>query len=88
MITTQRKHELIADYRTNDQDSGSSAVQIALLTERINAINAHFATHRHDYAARRGLMKLVGQRRKFLRYLERTNKTAYQNLIERLQLRA
>jgi small subunit ribosomal protein S15 len=87
MVNQERKQQLTQEYRKHDQDTGSIEVQVALLTERINQLNRHFAQASHDYASRVGLMRLVGQRRRFLRYLERKNKKAYHNLVERLGLR-
>lgn len=68
-------------------DTGSTEVQVALLTERINLLTEHLREHKHDYHSRRGLMKLVGQRRRLLRYLKRTDAQRYQALIQRLGLR-
>ena len=88
MIDKERKRQLMADYGKSESDSGSIELQIALLTERINQLNKHFESHKKDYGSRTGLMKLVGQRRRFLRYLERRNRKAYATIIERLELRA
>lgn len=73
--------------RTHPTDTGSSEVQIALLTERINGLAGHFRTHRHDQAGRRGLVMMVGQRRRLLRYLHRRDVASYQALVDRLGLR-
>ncbi len=88
MITSERKKQLMTEYHIHEHDTGSVQLQVALLTERINQLNKHFLRHKQDYASRRGLMQLVGQRRRFLRYLERTDKKAYQSMIGRLALRA
>lgn len=88
MITPERKRQIIAEYHVNEHDTGSIQLQVAMITERINQLNRHFDKNKQDYASRRGLMQLVGQRRRFLRYLERTDRKAYQALIERLGLRA
>ena len=81
------KQPEIAQYRVNDKDTGSSAVQVALLTERINSLTGHFQAHVKDHHSRRGLLKMVGQRRRLLGYLKRTDLAGYRSLIERLGLR-
>lgn len=87
MLTKERKSQLIQEYRTHEGDTGSPEVQVAVLTERINRLTDHLRQHRHDYHTRRGLMKLVGQRRRLLAYLSRTDVQRYRNLIARLGLR-
>lgn len=87
MLGKEQKNNLITEYKIHSEDSGSMQVQIALLTQRINQLNEHFKMNRHDYASKMGLMKLVGQRRRFLRYLKKKNESAYQELINRLGLR-
>lgn len=87
MLTKERKSQLIQEYRTHEGDTGSPEVQVAVLTERINRLTEHLRQHRHDYHTRRGLMKLVGQRRRLLAYLSRTDVQRYRNLIARLGLR-
>ncbi|HEY8489499.1 MAG TPA: 30S ribosomal protein S15 [Dehalococcoidia bacterium] len=87
MLTKERKSQLIQEYRTHESDTGSPEVQVAVLTERINRLTDHLRQHRHDYHTRRGLMKLVGQRRRLLAYLSRTDVQRYRNLIARLGLR-
>lgn len=87
MITAQRKNEIISSYRTHESDTGSPEVQIALLTERISELTEHFKTHQKDHHSRRGLLKLVSQRRSLLDYLRGYDPTRYQALIERLGLR-
>ena len=82
-----QKQPVIAQYRANDKDTGSSAVQVALLTERINSLTGHFQAHVKDHHSRRGLLKMVGQRRRLLGYLKRTDLAGYRSLIERLGLR-
>jgi small subunit ribosomal protein S15 len=77
----------IEGYRTHESDTGSSDVQVALLTERINGLSEHFKTHSKDHHSRRGLLKLVSQRRRLLDYLRRTEPDRYRALIERLGLR-
>lgn len=86
-ISAQRKTQVIADYRRTEQDSGSPEVQVALLTERIAGLTDHLRTHRKDYASRRGLLMMVSKRNSLLRYLGRTDRDKYQNLITRLGLR-
>lgn len=86
-ITKARKSELIDEYRISDQDTGSPEVQVAILTTRIDALIDHLNTHKHDESSRRGLLKLVGQRRRHLAYLKRADTQRYQELIQRLGLR-
>lgn len=86
-ITKAQKDQLISDYRLSDNDTGSPEVQVALLTTRIEALIDHLNTHKHDESSRRGLLKLVGQRRRHLAYLRKTDADRYQQLIQRLGLR-
>lgn len=86
-IEKPRKQELIQKYKTHAKDTGSSFVQIAVLTERINNLGDHFKSHVKDHHSRRGLLKLVSQRRKLLNYLKREDEKAYLKLIEQLELR-
>lgn len=86
-LTADRKQELIENYRTHDVDTGSPEVQVALLTERINQLTEHFRTHKKDHHSRRGLLKLVGQRRRLLRYLRNGHPERYRALIKSLGLR-
>ncbi|MBI0066223.1 30S ribosomal protein S15 [Commensalibacter sp. M0134] len=86
-ITPDRRTQLIKEYQTKENDTGSSEVQIALLTERINNLTEHMKEHAKDFHSRRGLLKLVGQRRRLLAYISRVNKSRYENLIKRLGLR-
>ncbi len=86
-ITRAHKTQLISDYQINEQDTGSPEVQVALLTTRIEALIDHLNTHKHDQSSRRGLLKLVGQRRRHLAYLKRSDSQRYQELIQRLGLR-
>ena len=81
------KSDTIAKFRKHDSDTGSPEVQIALLTDRINHLTAHLKMHKKDHHSRRGLLKMVSQRRKLLDYLKRTNVDSYRTLIERLGLR-
>jgi len=86
-ITKAKKAELIEKYGVNGSDTGSPEVQVALLTTRINALIDHLNTHKHDEGSRRGLLKLVGQRRRHLAYLQRKDRSRYQDLIKSLGLR-
>jgi len=83
----EQKQELINNYRLHDTDTGSPEVQIALLSERINYLGEHFKTHKKDHHSRRGLLKLVSQRRKLLDHLKAADSERYEKLIERLGLR-
>ncbi len=81
------KQAVVAKHRQSDTDTGSTRVQVALLTERINSLTDHFRTHPKDHHGRRGLLKMVGTRRRLLQYLRRSDLTAYRALIEELGLR-
>ncbi len=87
VLELEKKKEIIENYRTHQNDTGSSEVQVALLTERIRYLTEHFKTHKKDHHSRRGLLKLVGQRRRLLSYLRGTDIEKYRGLIERLGLR-
>ncbi|HYB12487.1 MAG TPA: 30S ribosomal protein S15 [Myxococcota bacterium] len=87
MVSAQRKNALIESFRTHGSDTGSPEVQVALLTERINELSEHFKIHKKDHHSRRGLLKIVSQRRRLLDYLRRYDAGRYQALIERLGLR-
>ena len=82
-----QKEQVLKQYQRSGKDTGSPEVQIALLTERINGLTEHFKTHVKDFHSRRGLLKLVSQRRKLLDYLKRKDADKYRGLIERLSLR-
>jgi small subunit ribosomal protein S15 len=84
---TDLKEKIVTDYRTHESDTGSSQVQVALLTQRINELTDHFRTHKKDNNSRRGLLKLVSRRRKLLDYLKREDINEYHKIIERLKLR-
>lgn len=86
-ISKANKAQLISEYRLTSQDTGSPEVQVALLTTRINSLIDHLNEHKHDESSRRGLLKLVGQRRRHLAYLKGKDSSRYQQLIERLGLR-
>jgi small subunit ribosomal protein S15 len=83
----QTKSEIIDQYKIHEKDTGSSEVQIALLTDRINHLTEHFKIHKKDFHSRRGLLKLVGQRRRLLNYLKQKDLEKYRNLIKSLGLR-
>ncbi len=82
-----KKTELVATYRRHEKDTGSPEVQVALLTERIGYLTEHFKTHKKDHHSRRGLLKLVGQRRRLLDYLRTVDQSRYKTLIEQLGIR-
>jgi small subunit ribosomal protein S15 len=86
-ISKVQKTQLIGEFRTAENDTGSPEVQVALLTTRIDSLIEHLNTHKHDESSRRGLLKLVGQRRRHLAYLKKTDSRRYQQLIQRLGLR-
>jgi small subunit ribosomal protein S15 len=86
-LVKEQKDIVIADFRVHDVDTGSSEVQIALLSSRINYLTEHFKTHKKDHHSRRGLLKLVGRRRRLLDYLRRQNHERYQRVIARLGIR-
>ncbi|MET4078523.1 small subunit ribosomal protein S15 [Janibacter sp. UYMM211] len=86
-LTTDVKKQIIAEYGTGEGDTGSPEVQIAMLTQRIKDLTEHSREHKHDHHSRRGLLLLVGQRRRLLRYLESTDIERYRSLIKRLGLR-
>jgi len=86
-ITQEKKQEIIENYRLHEKDTGSPEVQIAILSERINNLTEHFKVHKQDHHSRRGLLKLVNQRRSLLGYLKKKDGERYKTLIERLGLR-
>jgi small subunit ribosomal protein S15 len=86
-ITKERKHELIGEFRRGDDDTGSPEVQIAILTTRINRLTEHLREHKKDYASRRGLLMLVGRRRRLLDYLKKVGPQRYLDTIRRLGIR-
>lgn len=87
MISKEKKAEIISNFKRKDGDTGSTEVQVALLTERINQLNEHLSKNPMDFHSRRGLLMMVGQRKKLLRYYENTNLEGYRDLIKRLNLR-
>ena len=86
-LSQDQKQEIITKYKLHDQDSGSAEVQIALLSERIRLLTEHFQVHKTDHASRRGLLKLVGRRRKLLDYLKNRKIESYRSMIKQLNLR-
>ncbi len=87
MITKERKAELVKLYGKNENDSGSAAVQVAILTDRIRELTEHMKTHKKDFHTRRGLLMLVGKRRRLLSYIKRGDIEAYRTLIKSLGIR-
>ena len=86
-LSIEKKSGILAQFRRDPKDTGSPEVQIALLSERINGLGEHFGAHKGDHSSRRGLVKLVNQRRKLLDYLKATRPERYQEIVERLGLR-
>ncbi len=87
MLATDKKQEIIGVYKLHDSDTGSPEVQIAILTERITYLTEHFKTHKKDHHSRRGLLKIVGQRRGLLDYLKKKDVERYRSIIEKLGIR-
>ena len=86
-MDSMRKQDVISQFRLHEKDTGSPEVQIALLTERINYLTEHLKLHKKDHHSRRGLLKMVGQRRGLLNYLKKTDAERYRTILEKLQLR-
>ena len=86
-LAREQKETIIKDFKLHEGDTGSPEVQIALISERLNSLTTHFQTHKKDHHSRRGLLKLVGQRRRLLSYLKTTSQERYEQLIKRLGLR-
>ena len=86
-LTKEKKTELIKGHKVHDRDTGSPEVQVALLTERINSLAPHFKSNSKDHHSRRGLLKMVGTRRRLLDYLKKIEPSRYKNIIERLNIR-
>lgn len=86
-LTKEVKSKIIKDFAKNDKDTGSTEIQIAILTEEINALTEHLKEHSHDYHSRRGLLKKVGQRKNLLSYLAKTDINGYREVIKKLGLR-
>lgn len=87
MLSAQEKSSVVEDYRLTSNDTGSPEVQVALLTTNINKLTNHFNDHKHDHHSRRGLLRMINQRRKLLDYVKKKDETRYQGLIKRLGLR-
>ena len=86
-LSTEKKGDVLAKFRRSPQDTGSAEVQVALLSERINGLGEHFNAHKADHSSRRGLVRMVNQRRKLLDYLKATKPASYQQVVETLGLR-
>lgn len=86
-LDTETKKSIIAEYGANESDTGSPEVQVAMLSRRISDLTEHLKTHKHDHHSRRGLLLLVGQRRRLLQYLAKTEIARYRSIIERLGIR-
>lgn len=86
-ITAEKKTQVIGEYRRDDKDTGSPEVQVAVLTERIKELTVHLKAHKHDYASRRGLLKMVSKRNRLLKYLRENKRQSYLELISKLGLR-
>jgi len=86
-LVKEKKDEIVKSFKVHDKDTGSSSVQIALLTERINSLSGHFKAHKRDHHSRRGLLRMVSLRRRLLNYLKRTDPKEYQGILKRLDLR-
>ncbi|MFC1703696.1 30S ribosomal protein S15 [Candidatus Omnitrophota bacterium] len=86
-LVKEKKQELIEKFKVHAKDTGSAAVQIAMLTERINSLSGHFKMHKQDFNSRRGLLRMVGKRRRLLTYLKKEDTHKYEELLEKLNLR-
>jgi small subunit ribosomal protein S15 len=86
-LTAEQKQEIVTRFGKSDQDTGATEVQIAMLTQRINELTQHLREHKHDHHSRRGLLMLVGRRRRFLNYLQKKDLDGYRSLIRELGLR-
>lgn len=86
-LAKDEKDKIIKKYKTHEADTGSSEVQIALLTSEIEQLTEHLKTHKKDFSSRRGLLKKVGQRRRLLRYLQKENQTSFDDLVKKLKLK-
>lgn len=87
MLSTKKKSKVIAEHQTHEKDTGSSAVQIAILSKRIDELSSHLKKNKKDNHSRRGLIKMVADRRTHLKYLERTDKAGYNKLVKKLELK-
>ncbi len=86
-LTQARKQEIIANYQAHETDTGSSELQVAILTEQINTLSLHLQANKKDYSSQRGLKKMIGRRKRLLAYIIKKDPTRYRQLIERLQIR-
>lgn len=86
-LTQERKQELMAEYQVHETDTGSSDLQVAMLTDRINKLTEHLKKNKHDHASRRGLLKMIGRRKRLLSYINNRDSQRYQALIKRLGIR-
>jgi len=86
-LSKEANQQLVADYGRDGNDTGSPEVQIAMLTKRIRELTEHLKVHKHDFHSERGLMKLVGRRKRLMRYLQREDVEAYRDLIQKLEIR-
>jgi small subunit ribosomal protein S15 len=86
-LLQERKHEIISEYQIHETDTGSADVQVAMLTERINRLSAHLKENKKDHASRRGLLQMIGQRKRLLSYILKQDQARYRALIERLGIR-
>jgi small subunit ribosomal protein S15 len=86
-LTVEKKAELVREFGQGDKDTGSAAVQVALMTERIEELTKHLNQHKKDFSSQRGLRRIVGLRRRILKYIKRRDLSAYKTLIERLEIR-
>ncbi|NES94633.1 MAG: 30S ribosomal protein S15 [Desertifilum sp. SIO1I2] len=86
-LPQERKHEIISEFQVHETDTGSADVQIAVLTERINRLSTHLRVNKKDYASRRGLLKMIGQRKRLLGYVQQHDQTRYRELLGRLNIR-
>ena len=87
MISTEKKSKIVAELQKDKKDTGSPAVQVGILTERITELTAHLKVHKHDFMARRGLLQAVGKRKRLLKYLAEQDAKAYLDLVKKLGLR-
>lgn len=86
-LTQERKQEIMSNFQVHETDTGSTDLQIAMLTDRINRLSEHLKSNKKDFASRRGLLKMIGQRKRLLAYLQRQDQARYQTLIGRLGIR-
>lgn len=86
-LTQERKQEILQGYQVHETDTGSADVQVAMLTERINRLSLHLQANKKDFASRRGLLKMIGQRKRLLSYVRQQNVERYQSLLQRLKIR-